>query len=188
VACRRREIAEGWGALSLNLVATFLDELVTDEGLGAATSVYDCVGFYGSNCGTPNPEWRHRLRVSWEIPVEDWAPVVSVTWRRFSEVRLFNANPVTFGHGNHSTCPADADGSSCPDRLSEHFDAMNYFDVGLTANVAAGTSLRFGINNVFDKDPPIAGTVGAGFGNGNTYPAVYDALGRFVFAGVTINL
>jgi iron complex outermembrane receptor protein len=28
--------------------------------------------------------------------------------------------------------------------------------------------------------------VGAGAGNGNTYPQVYDALGRYVFAGVTV--
>jgi outer membrane receptor protein involved in Fe transport len=190
----RTEIDEGWGAVSFNLVATWLDELVTDDGLGATNaaghtiSVYDCVGFYGSNCGTPNPEWRHRFRVSWELPVEGWNPIVSVTWRRFSEVRLFNAAPITFGHGNHSVCPADPTGAGCPDRLSEVFDAQNYIDVGFSADIMTGTSFRFGINNVFDKDPPLSGLVGAGFGNGNTYPAVYDALGRYVFAGVTINL
>ena len=33
------------------------------------------------------------------------------------------------------------------------------------------------VSNIFDKDPPLAVT-GAPFGNGNTYPVVYDALGR----------
>ena len=31
------------------------------------------------------------------------------------------------------------------------------------------------------------GMVGAGFGNGNTFPQVYDAVGRFVFAGFTVD-
>ena len=34
---------------------------------------------------------------------------------------------------------------------------------------------------------PSAWRVFAPLGNGNTYPQVYDALGRFVFAGVTID-
>ena len=44
--------------------------------------------------------------------------------------------------------------------------------------------MRFGINNVTDEDPPVAVT-GAPFGNGNTYPQVYDTLGRYVFMGLT---
>jgi outer membrane receptor protein involved in Fe transport len=46
--------------------------------------------------------------------------------------------------------------------------------------------LRAGINNLLDKDPPLSGLVGAGFGNGNTYPQVYDALGRRVFLNATV--
>ena len=51
-------------------------------------------------------------------------------------------------------------------------------------------SFRFGVNNVFDKDPPIVGQnakLSGTFGNGNTYPNVYDALGRYFFAGFTGN-
>ncbi len=46
-----------------------------------------------------------------------------------------------------------------------------------------------GVNNIFDRDPPVAGqqVVPAGFGNGNTYPQVYDALGRYLFAGFTVD-
>ena len=44
------------------------------------------------------------------------------------------------------------------------------------------------MNNLFDKDPPLlaAGLLQL-FGNGNTYPGVYDALGRTIFVGATIN-
>jgi outer membrane receptor protein involved in Fe transport len=42
------------------------------------------------------------------------------------------------------------------------------------------------VNNVFDKDPPITGTNCPGVVcNGNTFPQVYDALGRFVFVGLS---
>jgi outer membrane receptor protein involved in Fe transport len=47
-------------------------------------------------------------------------------------------------------------------------------------------NFRVGVNNVFDKDPPLVGSnLPATTGNGNTFPQVYDALGRFVFVGLT---
>ena len=47
-------------------------------------------------------------------------------------------------------------------------------------------TLRAGINNLFDKDPPaIAQGLLSSFGNGNTYPGVYDPLGRMIFVGLT---
>ena len=49
--------------------------------------------------------------------------------------------------------------------------------------VKDGIQLRTAINNLFDKAPPIAGN-GAGpatRGNGNTFPGLYDALGRYWF-------
>jgi outer membrane receptor protein involved in Fe transport len=47
--------------------------------------------------------------------------------------------------------------------------------------------MNVGINNITDRIPPIAGSTVAGppYGNGNTYPQVYDALGRYVFLGLT---
>jgi outer membrane receptor protein involved in Fe transport len=43
------------------------------------------------------------------------------------------------------------------------------------------------VNNLLDKNPPaIAAGLLTKFGNGNTYPGVYDVLGRFVFAGASI--
>ena len=49
------------------------------------------------------------------------------------------------------------------------------------------TDFRFGVNNVFDREPPLVGqqNCSATFCNGNTYPMSYDALGRYLFIGVT---
>ena len=59
----------------------------------------------------------------------------------------------------------------------------------MTAKITNKFNLRFGAQNVLDSDPPVAGgeVIPAGFGNGNTYPQVYDALGRYMFAGVTVD-
>jgi outer membrane receptor protein involved in Fe transport len=46
--------------------------------------------------------------------------------------------------------------------------------------------LRFGVNNVLDESPPISDNVGT-TGNGNTYPQTYDALGRWVFMGISVD-
>jgi outer membrane receptor protein involved in Fe transport len=49
-------------------------------------------------------------------------------------------------------------------------------------------TFRLGVNNVFDKDPPLVGSSVGGTDtrfNGNTYPTVYDSLGRYAFLGMT---
>jgi hypothetical protein len=49
-------------------------------------------------------------------------------------------------------------------------------------------TFRLGVNNVFDKSPPRvgAGEIGNGiFGENNTYPQIYDSLGRFIHMSLT---
>ena len=46
---------------------------------------------------------------------------------------------------------------------------------------------RVGVNNIFDKDPPVINGADflSSYVNGNTFPGMYDSLGRYLFAGVT---
>ena len=91
---------------------------------------------------------------------------VSTRWRHFSRVTSVTA-----------AGPAE-----------EHLNTRDYFDLTLTARLAQRLNLRIGANNIFDKDPPLAGgNVAQVFGNGNTYPQTYDALGRYLFAGFTVD-
>ncbi|PQA87846.1 TonB-dependent receptor plug domain-containing protein [Hyphococcus luteus] len=70
----------------------------------------------------------------------------------------------------------------------ETFDAVNYVDFAAIHPVNENVTLRFGVNNVLDKEPPLTSSAGPSiFGNGNTFPGVYDALGRYVFGGITLN-
>ncbi len=43
---------------------------------------------------------------------------------------------------------------------------------------------------MFDRDPPLVGSaiISATTGNGNTYPGVYDALGRNIYVSVSAKL
>ena len=68
--------------------------------------------------------------------------------------------------------------------------AQDYFDVAAVFRVRKQFELRVGVNNVFDREPPlIVRNTAAGGGpvNGNTYPEWYDSLGRYIFASVTMN-
>jgi outer membrane receptor protein involved in Fe transport len=165
------------GGLTFNLIGTHLEELITDPGASTGVAPYDCVGGYGAAlCGTPNPEWRHRLRVSWETP---WSVDLHATWRYYGGVDRFSA----------ATFEAVPCGGPPPAVvvLDCSFEEEHYLDLAGTWDVLDNTRLRFGVNNVLDNDPPISNNVGAGFGNGNTYPQMYDALGRWVFVGLTVD-
>ena len=159
------------GSVQLSFVGTLLNELITDTGLGTASSVYDCAGFYANQCGTPNPEYRHRARATWLTP---WDMDLSATWRHYGEVELAVLNATTGTLNNGGT------------RLDRYFDAENYLDLAATWQVMDTVTLRAGVNNVLDDNPQLSYSVGT-TGNGNTYPQVYDSLGRYFFFGVTAN-
>jgi outer membrane receptor protein involved in Fe transport len=157
----------GMGSLNFAMVGTLIEELITDPGI-PGFAPYDCVGGYGvALCGLPTPEWRHRFRVGWESP---WDLSLFATWRHIGEVeRRLPDNTVATGF------------------LDTTFDAEDYLDLAGNWQVYENSTLRFGVNNVLDNDPPISNNVGAGFGNGNTYPQMYDSLGRYIFVGLTVD-
>ncbi|MNL23219.1 TonB dependent receptor [compost metagenome] len=162
--------ADQWGRLGFGFVGTWLKELETDTGLGFSNSVYDCAGFFANQCGVPNPEWRHRARMTWETP---WDVQFAGTGRYYSEVEIGVLG--TDGSLNNSI-----------DRLDKTLEAQNYFDIAADWQVRDNLSLRAGVNNVFDRDPPLSYSVGT-TGNNNTYPQLYDAMGRYFFFGLTAN-
>lgn len=151
-----------FGALNLSYNGTILDSYTVDPA-GNVVFEYDCVGKFGNNCGTPIPEYRHRARLSWATPWEGLN--VSGTWRHIGAVDLDNG--VTT-------------------RVDSTLDAQNYFDLAGTWAVKDWAAFRFGVNNVLDQDPPLSASVGT-TGNGNTYPQSYDAMGRYVFLGLTLD-
>jgi iron complex outermembrane recepter protein len=135
---------------------------------------FECKGLHGTNCGVPSPKWRHKVRTTWQTP---WNLDVALTWRHVDKVEQeFSGSQQLFGFPNPSINAAD-----------KTLAKRDYFDLFASWNATKALTVRAGINNLFDKDPPVAsqGVLAASFGNGNTYPQVYDALGRRVFFNAT---
>jgi outer membrane receptor protein involved in Fe transport len=173
----------GWGGLAFNFFGSW-EQKLTVFPITGFTASYNCAGLYGYTCGSPTPRWRHKLRMTWTSP---WDFDLSLDWRHISGVNLDSntANPLLNGAcGGTSTSPAP-----CPDIKDNHLSSFNYFDISGDWNIREGISMRAGLNNMFDKEPPFVFSGIAGpsqFGNGNTFPGTYDALGREIFVGLTI--
>jgi len=162
----------GWGSLAFNFNGTYLNKFSVENvpGLGS----YDCVGYYGPTCGTPTPQWRHKMRVTWDTP---WKLEVAATWRHMNSVTSeFNSSNTLL----NSSGPANT--------IESQMGSRDYIDLYATYPLTKNVTISGGINNLFDRDPPIVSTnvtTAAGSANGNTYPQVYDPYGRKVFVNLT---
>jgi iron complex outermembrane recepter protein len=161
-----------WGMLKANLNGTFVQHTTVTPYPGSGT--YDCVGLFGANCSNGiNPKWRHTLRVSWETP---WRTEISALWRFIGHTSLDNNNPNPLLFGSENNGLYEPNFGSIPN--------YNYLDLTLTAHVTDGVDVRFGVTNLFDKDPPIEPSAYDNGANVNSLLA-YDLLGRQMFLAVT---
>ena len=169
-----------YGSLALNLVGTYTKTYTTQPDTGGGT--FECAGFYGPVCGGnavggPIAKWRHKFRITWVTP---WPVTVSMDWRHISGVKL----------DQNETNPFLKNPFGLTDLADAKIPAYDWLDVSGTWRVKDGMTLRFGVNNLLDKDPPIVDQTnfpasGPPFGNGNTFPGTYDSLGRQLFIGIT---
>lgn len=162
----------GEHALQFNLIGTKLDELEFELVDGAGT--YDCVGFHGSTCAPGSPEWRHGLRTTWQTPWRDLG--LTLAWRYIGSTDLesTSGNPQLGGE----VFPTDA-----------HFGSRSYLDLTGQMTFFDNYTVRVGINNLTDKDPPLIGQdfCPAGPCNGNTFAQTYEVLGRQWFVAMTMD-
>jgi len=153
---------------NFNLMGTYLIDAITNTGLYS----YDCTGFFGTSCTIPMPQWRHLFRASWET-----GPVaLTLGWRYIGSVLNEEAMDNPF--------------LAIPDNLEYdkingiyEFPAYNYIDIAASFKLKAGIQFTLGVNNVADKEPPLAA--------GNTYNdygigfyGMYDPYGRYVHAAI----
>ena len=134
---------------------------------------YDCVGFYGNQCGTPDAKWRHRLRTTWNT---NFKATFAVGWRFISgtEVDDLSENPDL---GNPSLAERWALNGS------DKIDAASWFDLAIGYPIRDKARLTVGVNNLFDKEPPLgAGLSDIDFGPG--FYGLYDPMGRSLYANL----
>ncbi|OYY66712.1 TonB-dependent receptor domain-containing protein [Sphingomonas sp. 28-62-11] len=175
------------GKLNLSFNGTYLDSYRVNNGL---TQPYDCAGLYGPTCsgggttqtGAPLPRWRHKARLTWDAPM---GLGFSVQWRHIGPVTAETVSGQQSLSGTFNFNPGL--------RLSPY----DYFDLAATYQVATHYTFRVGVNNVVDIQPPYVTSGNGGRSgsnlcpsgpcNGNTYPATYDALGRYIYMGLTLD-
>jgi len=112
------------------------------------------------------------LRTTWLTP---WDLSVALSWRYLGSVKEDNndADPTlhfaTYG---------------AYDFAHAQIPSFSYLDLAASWTVNKHLELRGGINNVLDKDPPLASVEIVSGGAANTY-STYDALGRQLFLAFT---
>jgi outer membrane receptor protein involved in Fe transport len=164
----------GAGSLNFSFTGSIALKNPIDVAPGATES--DCTGYFGPNCTgigptSPVPRWRHRLRTTWQTK-HDFE--LSLNWRHIGPLR----SEFTSGDPNLTTA------ASFP--IDSHIGSYDYFDLDGSIDITPHFSVRAGVNNLADRKPPIIGfTANPQLVNGNMAAGMYDALGRYLFAGFT---
>ncbi|MCP4900490.1 MAG: TonB-dependent receptor [bacterium] len=156
------------GFLNMSLIGTYLLE----QSLSDPLISYDCVGYYGNQCGQPAAKWRHRARFSWET---NFNTVFSLGWRYLGSTLIDDASP-----NPDLANPALIESWKINDAYE--MKAYNYLDFSATVSFGGHYQWTLGINNILDEDPPLAPSLSStGFGG------TYDPLGRFVHTSLRFN-
>jgi iron complex outermembrane recepter protein len=164
------DLGDSGHSLIATLNGAWLQEAIATPVRGGGS--YDCAGLYGTICQTVNPRWRHNVRLTWSSP---WNLDLSLQWRYIGSTELDQ---------NDSDPDLQFALWGEFDEFNAELSDMNYLDLSAIYELTDSVTLRAGITNLLDEDPPIVGTEIAGTGSANTYPT-YDTLGRQVFMGAT---
>lgn len=111
----------------------------------------NCKGTFGFACSSDAvslvaPDYQHRAALTFDSDLF----TAQAGWRRIGAVR-----------------------DSAPGG-TERISAQDYFDLNVSVRPIENVTMIFGIDNLFDKQPPLVTNAGAF----NTYPGTYNVLGR----------
>jgi len=165
-------LLEGNARLRLNTAWTHMYSNKSQDNI--ATQVRDCAGYFGwpcyeSNNGTSFPA----NRITSNLDYATGPLNARLTWRWIDSMR--NASPLIsaqFGVPN-------------PNLAVPTVSSYSYFDFGLGYKLTDSLRLRFGINNLADKKPPLIGDEASQIG---TDPGLYDLFGRTYYFNIRVDM
>ncbi len=143
------------------------------------TPTWSCVGYHGFACGEPSPKWKHVANVYWAMP---WIQGgIGFTWRYIGPTKISKLSNDTI----LKATPRANNTDTYP--LIERLPAFSYFDVATNVALNKYLSLRFNVQNLLDKDPPLIGldefwSIGQ---YQNTYSGHYAVRGRTLRVGLS---
>lgn len=148
--------AAKYGKFKLALNANYY--LKQESQSSSFSDVIDCKGFYGNQCGNPLPRLRLTQRTTYSIKDVD----ASVLWRYIGGTKVENAQVAsTFGQ-------------------FQSIGDYSYFDLNVGYSFLKKYRVNLLVSNLLDRDLPVVGggAAGTASNSGNTFPSVYDPLGR----------
>ena len=157
----------GSNKLKWEFVGTYLDKYVIQPLSGGFT--YDCAGFYGTTCGSPTSSFRFNTNLKLTT-AKDFS--LTVRWRYQNATKVDKLS-------------SDVDLAGDSPAIDQHIGAQSNFDLLFALPIKDSMTLRIGVNNVFDRDPPLISQTSISGGNGNSYPGTFDYLGRNVFINLS---
>ncbi len=147
-------MGDGDSKLAFFFLGTWTDKSSLTPVAALPDQVNQCAGKFGIlNCGNPTPRYKWTSRVSWV----DHGLTSTVRWRHLSAVR---------------------DDDDATTYFVDRVPAYNLVDLAFSFDITDQYNLSLGVNNLFNKRPPIIGTNQE---QANTYPGTYDVLGRDFF-------
>jgi iron complex outermembrane recepter protein len=153
-----------WGSLTFSYAGTVVTKNVQLS--SPVSTPIDCLGFYGNTCGNPSPVYRHSQRTTWSVGDLN----ISALWRHIGETEVEESQVAgTFAQ-------------------FRKIKAHNYVDLFSSYSVNNALEVSFGIRNIAEKKPPIVGgeIATTASNGGNTFPQVYDPLGRVFTLGINV--
>ena len=146
------------GPVELQGVSTYL--LTSDLIELPGEAALECAGFWGSYCGkNPQPKWSGNFKATLFTPYD---LRVSLGLRYLGGTDDLGSNEIDF-------------------------DAETYWDLTAEWSANGNYLVTGGIGNLLDTDPQVSSDAGTAPGNGNTFPAFFDALGRYVFVNFGVS-
>jgi outer membrane receptor protein involved in Fe transport len=149
------------GELGLFYLGTWLDEFRNTPVALLPLRENIVEGTYGL------PEYRHNMRVTYT----QGPALFSVRWRYEGPTQDFRINNTFVG--NDRVTPTTLPRPEIGD--------WNYIDLAASIDIDERMTVNAGVNNLFDKQPPV---LGAQAEQANTLPSFFDVLGRDFFVGV----
>jgi outer membrane receptor protein involved in Fe transport len=156
-------ISDKWGRLSVNLLVTNVIDWDSQE--DSASPFGHFAGTITTDVGESYPEWKGVLNLGWDIGQFGFA------------YQLRYIDSLTVVHN-------DAVGSPVVDGLKPTVPSYTYSRITARWSPTETIDVMLGIDNVFDKDPPIFTDDDQAGQQANTDPTLYDVLGRRYYGNV----
>ena len=154
----------GFADLALNFAGTWTNSNTFDADATDDTNViFECAGFFGSNCGSIVPEFQFSQRTTLGFNGVD----LSLLWRYIDGVDLERS-------------VFDASGNAPFLDEFETIGSEHYFDFTARFQAMENLGITVAAINLLNNKPKIVGSnIGStAYNSGNVYPSTYDPLGR----------